>query len=230
MLINTLAWAKTQVNLKRFIFASTSEVYAGTLKHFTMPIPTPEKIPLAIPDVSHPRTSYLLSKIYGEALCHHSGLSFTIIRPHNIYGARMGLSHVIPELLKKAYSTEVGKNLDVFSVSHKRTFCHIDDAVNIIQLLAESSDTINETYNIGSQDPEITIKSLAEIIMKIVDKKLTIIPQQQTSGSVTRRSPDMTKTINATGYRLKVVLKEGIKLTYDWYLKNVFSGVGVSAR
>ena len=43
----------------------------------------------------------MLSKIYSEALCHFSGIPFIIIRPHNIFGERMGMSHVIPELIKK---------------------------------------------------------------------------------------------------------------------------------
>jgi nucleoside-diphosphate-sugar epimerase len=66
-----------------------------------MPIPTPEDTLLALPGLDQPRTSYMLSKIYGEAMVRHSGVPFTILRPHNIYGPRMGSSHVIPELLQK---------------------------------------------------------------------------------------------------------------------------------
>ena len=87
---------------KLFVFASTSEVYAGSLEHFGLPIPTPETAPLGLPDLGRPRTTYMLSKIYGEALCRHAGLPFTILRPHNLYGPRMGMAHVIPELHARA--------------------------------------------------------------------------------------------------------------------------------
>ena len=103
MLRNIITFGKRQENLERLIFTSTSEVYAGTLKYFSLKIPTPENTPLALTELSENRTSYMLSKIYGEALCLHSGLPVTIVRPHNFYGPRMGLSHVIPELFKESF-------------------------------------------------------------------------------------------------------------------------------
>ncbi len=101
---SALDLAKKQRPLERFVFASTSEVVAGTLESFGIPIPTPEDTPLTITDPAAPRSTYLLSKVCGEALCHHSGLPFTALRPHNIYGPRMGMSHVIPEQLGKVQS------------------------------------------------------------------------------------------------------------------------------
>lgn len=103
MMFTLLSLAERQKGLERFVFTSTSEVYAGTLQYFTLPVPTPESTPLTVTDTAHPRTSYMLSKIHGEALCQHAGVPFTIIRPHNIYGPRMGMAHVIPELLRKAF-------------------------------------------------------------------------------------------------------------------------------
>ena len=105
MLNNIIKLSKAQINLSKFLFASTSEVYSGTLENFGLKIPTPEDTPLSINCLERKRTSYMLSKIYGEAMCTQSGLPYTIFRPHNIYGPRMGMSHVIPEQLKKAYET-----------------------------------------------------------------------------------------------------------------------------
>jgi nucleoside-diphosphate-sugar epimerase len=222
MLLNTISFAKRQSALKRFVFTSTSEVYAGTLQYFTLPIPTPESTPLALTDLSHPRTSYMLSKIYGEALCHHSALPFTIIRPHNIYGPRMGMAHVIPELLKKAYYAKEGSKLDVFSVNHRRTFCYIDDCIEMIKLSAELRTCNRQTLNVGNQSPEISIERLANLIIKSVGKDLKINPQPETPGSPSRRCPDMTKTFKLTGYKPKIEIEEGIKLTYEWYKKHYF--------
>ncbi len=221
MLTAVIDFAKENENLKRLMFASTSEVYAGTLKHFTLPIPTPETTPLALTDLDYPRTSYMLSKIYGEALCHHSGLPFTNFRPHNIYGPRMGMAHVIPELLKKAYKTD-GDFLPVFSVSHKRTFCYVDDAVSMLSIAAEDERCKNETINVGSLEGEISIEELAKEIISAVGKDLKIYPQQDTAGSPSRRCPDMTKTVQLTGYKAKISLEEGIRRTFEWYKPNVF--------
>jgi len=230
ILLNLLSFAKRQSTLKRFIFASTSEVYAGTLQYFTLPIPTPESSPLATIDLAHPRSAYMLSKIYGEALCHHSGVPFTIIRPHNIYGPRMGMAHVIPELLKKAHYSTDSDGLEVFSINHRRTFCYVTDAVEMIKRSAESDSCVIKKLNIGNESPELRIGGLAELILKVVGKNLKIIPKASTSGSPIRRCPDMSNTIRLTGYTSQVDLQKGIKSTYEWYRRNIFEGKEMCAR
>lgn len=228
LLQNLILFAKEQKNLERFVFVSTSEVYAGTLKYFSLKIPTPENTPLALTDLSENRTSYMLSKIYGEALCLHSGLPITIVRPHNFYGPRMGLSHVIPELFKKAFYAQ-DNILEVFSTNHQRTFCYIDDAVEMMRILAEAKASVGQAFNIGNQTPEISIEELAKKIIKIVGKELTINPKPVTAGSPSRRCPDMSKTLEATGYKPQVDLITGLQKTFDWYKTNVFINQGMSA-
>ena len=228
LLENLIDVAKEQKHLERFVFTSTSEVYAGTLKHFSMKIPTPETTPLTLTELSENRTSYMLSKIYGEALCLHSGLPVTIVRPHNFYGPRMGLSHVVPELFKKAFFSEDSK-LEVFSPDHKRTFCYIDDAVEMIRILAEEKSSLGQAFNIGNEKPEISIEELAKEMISITGKDLKIIPGATTAGSPSRRCPDMSKTIEISGYKPQINLREGLQRTFDWYKENVFQNEGVSA-
>ncbi|WP_207708126.1 NAD-dependent epimerase/dehydratase family protein [Murimonas intestini] len=230
LLFNMVDFSKKQKDLKRFIFASTSEIYAGTLQYFDMEIPTPETTPLTVTSLEHPRTSYMLSKIYGEAVLQQSGLPFTIIRPHNFYGPRMGMSHVIPELLKKAYFSESTQSLEVFSVEHKRTFCYISDAVTIIRMLAESEKAEGQAYNVGNEFPEVSIMEVAKTILKVTEKTLTIEAKPATSGSPKRRCPSMKKTVACIGYMGEVTLEEGVRKTFDWYRENIFEGNEVSAK
>lgn len=230
LLINMIEFARMQKGLKRFIFASTSEIYAGTLQYYDMQIPTPEITPLTVTPLEHPRTSYMLSKIYGEALLQQSGIKFTIIRPHNFYGPRMGMSHVIPELLKKAYFADNDQGIEVFSVEHKRTFCYIHDAVIMIRMLAESEAAEGDAFNVGNQMPEVTIMEVAQDILDVVGKPLTIKAKPATPGSPARRCPSMKKTEDCIGYTGKVSLKEGIQRTFDWYKKYIFEGNEVGAK
>lgn len=230
LLLNAIELGRKQRNLGRLIFASTSEVYAGTLLHYTLPTPTPETTPLAVSPLEDNRTSYMLSKIYGEALCRHSGLPVTLIRPHNFYGPRMGLSHVIPELLERAWRAKDGDDLAVYSVEHSRTFVYIDDAVELIRRAAESADGEGEVINIGRQEPEVKIGELAEVILQVVGRKLQISPQPETPGSPRRRCPDMSKATALTGYQPRFSLEEGVRQTFAWYLENVFEGEGISAK
>jgi nucleoside-diphosphate-sugar epimerase len=228
LLQNALEISRQQKKLERFVFASTSEVYAGTLNHYGLKFPTPETTPLTISNLQQARTSYMLSKIYGEAMCQHSELPVTIIRPHNFYGPRMGLSHVIPELMKKAIRSDNGL-VDVYSVKHKRTFCYIGDAVEIIQLLAESVNTIGKVFNVGNDDEEITMGELAKKVIDLTGKDVAINPMPATPGSPERRCPSITKLKEAISYVKQYPLEKGLQETFDWYNINVFSGQVISA-
>ena len=99
--INILNYLKLN-NKTKTIFASSSEVYASTTNLIKNTIPSKEKIPISIDDISNPRYSYAISKIFGEAgffaLQKKYPIKFNIVRFHNIYGPRMGFDHVIPEL------------------------------------------------------------------------------------------------------------------------------------
>lgn len=222
MLQNIIEVAKTQNRLSRFFFSSTSEVYAGTLEKFDIPIPTPEDTPLTSGNLEDARSSYMLSKIYGEAMCHHSGLPFTIFRPHNVYGPRMGMSHVIPEQLSKAHNSSENATIEVFSPSHTRSFCYIDDAVELMYGLLD--DKCNKlVFNLGSDFEEISILDLVKTCHKIIGKNLNIVEMDDTVGSPTRRAPDITLAKDLLDYQPKIDLENGIKKTYLWYKDNVFN-------
>jgi UDP-glucose 4-epimerase len=211
-----------QSALERLVFASTSEVYAGTLELGTLPVPTPEDAPLTVPDLRLPRTSYMLSKIFGEAMVLQSDLPVTVVRPHNVYGPRMGLAHVIPELLQRAHATPDGGRLEVYSVEHRRTFCHVSDAVEMIARAARSPEGVGETLNVGKQDPEIMIGELAELVIDTVGKRLEIEPLPPHPGSPARRCPEMSHMAAVTGYVAQTSLEDGVRDTYDWYRRNAF--------
>jgi UDP-glucose 4-epimerase len=220
--IKALEIGKAQKKLKKLIFTSTSEVYAGTLHHYSLDFPTPEETPLTLTPLENGRTSYMLSKIYGEALCQHAGLPFIILRPHNIYGPRMGNRHVIPQLLKKAFYLDSNGALEVYSPTHKRTFCYIDDAVNyIIKLMMCPQKNI--TLNLGVESPEISMKDLGEQIVQTTAKRIPVKSMPDTQGSPLRRVPKTKDLIAITNYQPQISLNEGLQRTYDWYRDNQFN-------
>jgi UDP-glucose 4-epimerase len=229
MLRNVVSCAARQPRLTRMVFLSTSEVYAGTLASFGLPFPTPESTPLTVSPLHEPRSAYMLSKIYGEAICRHAGVPFTILRPHNVYGPRMGLSHVIPEVLQRAHDAPDGGRLEVASVEHRRTFCYVDDAVEIIWRAASASACAGETLNLGADRPEVAIGQLGRLIAATVGKRLEIVPLPVTAGSPPRRCPDVSRTRELTGYEPVVDLESGLARTYDWYRRNVFTSSGRAA-
>ena len=200
------------------MFSSTSEIYAGTLKHFGIDIPTNEQVRLTLDDIKSPRTTYMLSKMYGESIMFNYGnkynIPFTIVRYHNIYGPRMGYLHVIPEMLVKISSQ---KKVQVASPEHTRSMCFVDDAVEMTIRACENKITNKEILNVGNQDEEISIINLTKTIAQILKKKIDIQRLPDTVGSPSRRCPDISKIVSMTGYSPKVNIYDGIKKTYDWY-------------
>ena len=219
---NIINYSLLNPDLDRFIFASTSEVYSGTQKHFNLTIPTPESEPLTIDSVSSPRSSYMLSKSIGESLCHFSQLPITILRPFNIYGSRAGIRHVIPQLLEKVYKAKSGDSIEVFSPDHTRAFCHIEDATMQIISILENENCKNETLNLGNQTREISMYELAKICIEVSGKDLGIKKLEVTEGSPQRRAPSMKKSQDLIGCLPKVTLEDGIARTYSWYSNNFF--------
>lgn len=214
--------ARKQKALRRLVFASTSEIYAGTAEKFGIVFPTPEDTPLTLTDPSHPRTSYMLSKLCGEAMCHYAGVPITIVRPHNVYGPRMGMSHVIPQLLERAYRAADGDEFKVYSVHHTRTFCYIDDAVELLVRAADATQAEGMSLNIGSEAPEVRIDYLADVVLQVVGRRLRIVAGNAHPGSPSRRCPDMRRTAEVTGFRAQVGLAEGVGRTFDWYRRQIF--------
>jgi len=130
--------------------------------------------------------------------------------------------------MKKIISTK-NNMLDVFSVDHKRTFCYIADAIEMIQLLAESNKSIGHSYNIGNEDEEITMGELAQKIINLISKNIKVNPLPALSGSPERRCPSIAKLKEIVRYNKKFSLEKGLQETFNWYNSNVFSGNGVSA-
>tara|TARA_Y100000590_G_scaffold287825_1_gene324066 strand:+ start:15241 stop:16197 length:957 start_codon:yes stop_codon:yes gene_type:complete len=221
ILYNVLDFAKKQKKLKRFIFFSTSEVYAGAYKNYKIKIPTKENTPITLSELSHSRTSYMLSKISGEYVCKMSNIPYTIFRPHNIYGPRMGYNHVIPETIQKIHNLKRKNLINVYSFNHKRSFCYISDAVHMIKEVIKNNKTINKTFNLGNEKPEITILDLVKKIINISQKKIKIKKLPPTEGSPERRAPNMSKTFSYIKKKKNISLEEGLLKTFSWYKNNL---------
>ena len=210
-----------QNNKLKFILFSTSEVYSNLIKQKKVRFPISEHNNIIIEDKIIDRDSYFLSKIFNEKLIQLSKISYLILRPHNIYGPRMGFSHVIPELIKKFHLEKKGKinYTGIYSPSHTRAFCYIDDAIKQILSLVSNRTVNNEVFNIGNMEEEIKIFNLAKKIKKIIYNKSKLKKLFVTKGSPARRVPCMRKTLKKIPKMKFTNLNDGIKKTFYWYRK-----------
>ncbi|WP_412539603.1 NAD-dependent epimerase/dehydratase family protein [Longispora sp. K20-0274] len=219
--INTLAlshlldWIEPGTKL---FFASTSEAYAGGVTAGVVPVPTGETVPLHIQDVTAPRFTYAISKLWGEAAVAHSGLPYVIGRFHNVYGPRMGADHVVPELALRSLKGE--DPFIVYGSEQHRAFCYIDDAVEAMVLLMAAPEAVGEIVHIGDDTQETNIGDLVGLVHGIAGVKPALEIAPAPAGSVARRCPDLTKLRTLTGYAPKVSLEDGVRRTFDWYREN----------
>ena len=216
--INLIDFSKKQRKLNKICFTSSSEVYAYSLQNKLAKYPTPENVDYLISKDFNPRSSYLLSKIVGEYLMDYSQLNFVIFRPHNIFGPQMGFKHVIPQLTKKILNTTKNKII-IQNAKHKRTFCDIKFAVELIYKISHNKNSSKKIFNIGSPDKEISIIELAKNIKKILNSKKQLISSNvKKYNSPEKRKPDMKRSLRFT--RLKHNFEKGLKETVLWYKRN----------
>ena len=206
--INLVNYYKDK-NLKRFIYTSSSEVYASLTDLGVNKIPTSENAAVGFLDVTNPRWSYGGAKLSGELALISAGyqfdLKFSIIRYHNVYGKSMSLNHVIPDFIDR------GKNgtFVLNGADNIRSFIHIDDAINATLLVASSEKAVNRIVNIGSSEM-VTMRELGHKLMNIFGWEGTVIENPAPNGSTITRCPDIDFLCNALGFKQQYTLDKGL--------------------
>lgn len=208
-----------------FLFFSTSEIYGD---------PDPENIPTKETyrgnvSCTGPRACYDESKRYGETLCvnfhQQHNIPIKVARPFNNYGPGLRLEdkRVIPDFFSNILNDN---KIEILSDGHvTRTFCYISDAIaGYLQILL--SEHNGEAFNIGTENPEITMLDLAKTISKIVKGNDEFEYEHKVSADKNyltdnpqKRCPDLTKSKTMLGYNPQVTLEDGLTRIYNYYKK-----------
>jgi len=200
-------------NIKKFIFASSSEIY-GEQKKF----PISEK---AEPKF---KSIYGLSKItaesYVKSFYQKYKMKYNIIRYFNVYGEGQRQDFVISKFTR---NIKQNKNLKVYGDGKQiRSFCHVKDAVaGTLEIIRRAKS--NTTYNVGNNLEPISMMKLAKKMVKISKKKIVIDKinfknsDRIQEREIFKRIPDISKIIKDTKYKPKNTLESGIKSFYKKY-------------
>ena len=206
------------------VLASSSEAYQ------TPPlVPTPEEVPLVVPDVLNPRYSYGGSKLISELLAVNWGRTgfdrVAIFRPHNVYGPDMGWEHVVPEFVRRAVAAltlSAPRGPVAFPIqgdgSQTRAFVHIDDAVDGIVTVIDKGEHLG-IYHVGNPE-EVAISDLARQVVACFGREAEIIAGPPAPGGTDRRCPDIGR-LTRLGYRPRVPLADGLPGVVNWYAERI---------
>lgn len=192
--------------VQRVFYSSSSEVYGEPVE-----IPQHEKTtPL------NSRLPYAIVKNLGEAFCQsyfqEYGLSYTIFRFFNTYGPLQSSDFVLTKFIKAALANEP---LTIYGDgSQSRTFCYIDDNMELTVRALKEGHFINDVVNVGN-DVEISILSLAQMVISTLGSTSSVahLPPLK-EGDMTRRKPDISKMKQVLGRDL-TPLGEGIRRVAD---------------
>lgn len=161
----------------------------------------------------------------GRSLNKQFGHEVINLMPTNLYGPNdnfdQNSSHVIPGLLRRMHDAK-NKNDQHFSVwgdgSPLREFLYVDDLSNAIKFILENNIK-DDLINIGFGE-EITIKELALKVKEVVGFNGDINFDKSKPNGNPRKLLD-TSLFESYGWEPKYSLSKGLKLSYDWFLKNL---------
>jgi UDP-glucose 4-epimerase len=190
---------------KRLLIASTSEIYGKNPNQ-----PLNEESDRVVGAPQKIRWTYSDAKALEEAVAHtlHKthGLKVTTVRFFNTVGPRQTGQYgmVVPRFIQAALNNE---DIIIYDDgSQSRVFCHVEDAVKAVLILADSDTTIGDYFNVGGTG-EVTIKQLAEKVIERTHSTSTIKNISYTEAypagfeDMQRRVPDITKIEKTIGWQ-----------------------------
>ena len=198
--LNVFEFAKSNTNLTRLVYASSSEVVSDD------PVsPVTENTDVLIKDIHNARWSYRLAKITSENFLANSKLPYVMLRYFNVYGVNSKKGHFLGDQIDKIGRGE----FSVIGAQETRSFCHVSDAIRASIFVAENAN--RELVNIGN-DREISIGDAVKIIATEMGHPDAIFEQiPSKAGSVANRRPNIDKLRSIMPGYEPISFEEGIR-------------------
>ncbi len=172
--------------------------------------------------------AYALAKISGLKYCEYLntqyGTDYISVMPCNLYGPNDNYhpehSHVMPALIRRFHEAKISGAKSVTcwgDGSPLREFLFVDDLAELCVFLMNNYSG-NETVNAGT-GREITIKGLTELVAEVVGYSGEILWDTSKPNGTPRKVLDISKA-ESLGWKYKTGLRDGIKLSYEDFLKH----------
>ncbi|MBT3961774.1 MAG: GDP-L-fucose synthase [Candidatus Marinimicrobia bacterium] len=215
--------------VKKLLFLGSSCIYPRDC-----PQPMKEEY-LLTGELEQTNEPYAIAKIAGIKMCEsyyrQYGANFISAMPTNLYGPHdnfdLESSHVIPAIIRKIHEAKKS-NLPFVEVwgtgKPLREFLHVDDLANACIFILENINakdihSQNTSHiNIGSGE-EISIGDVTNLISNISGYKGRIKYDISKPDGTMRKLLDSSR-VNYFGWKSYTDLIDGLRMTYDWFLKN----------
>jgi GDP-L-fucose synthase len=160
--------------------------------------------------------------VMGQGYRQQYGLNAVHVLPVNLYGPRdnfdLHSSHVIPALIRKCVEARKRGDSTITAWgtgSASREFLYVEDCAEGIILSMEKYDS-PEPMNLGANQ-EITIKNLTNLVTKLTRFEGKIVWDSSKPDGQPRRCLDVSRAIEAIGFKAHTSLEDGLRKTIAWY-------------
>jgi len=217
-------------NVKRLLFLGSTCIYPKTAKQ-------PMREDALLTDALEPTNEpYAIAKIAGIKLCEsynrQYGTDFRSAMPTNLYGINDNFhpedSHVIPALMQRFHQAKVNNDpeVEVWGTGNAlREFLFVDDMAKASLFILELDE---DTYqgniqpmlshiNVGT-GKDVTIRDMAQILKQVIGFEGRLVFDTKKPDGALRKLIDISR-LSKMGWKYSMDLNEGLKKTYDWYLK-----------
>ncbi|WP_348920667.1 NAD-dependent epimerase/dehydratase family protein [Enterococcus rotai] len=200
---------KYQMNLKRLVFSSSAAVYGDE--------PT---LPKTEESIIRPLTPYAVDKFAAEKYvvnyCHLYKIPTSAVRFFNVYGPNQnpnspysGVISIIMDRYKKLLNNETTAFTVYGDGNQSRDFVYIEDVVKALDLVAKSSSSLGEVYNVGTGNA-VSLNQLIIVLNRLLNKELSVAYQVERSGDIAHSLADITK-LKSIGYEPSYDINSGIE-------------------
>lgn len=199
--------AMRDAGVRRVVFVSSGAVYGEQAEQ-----------PLNERQRPAPRSPYAVSKLSAEFYVHTIGILWGLetvaLRVFNAYGPGQPLpaahAPVIPRFLRQALQ---GGSLVIHGDgSQTRDYVYVDDVMDALVAAATARSVDRRVINIGS-GRETSVRALAHLVGEATGRSVDVLYSKAENGGVSRMCADIALAEEKLGFRPKLTLAEGLRLT-----------------
>lgn len=221
MIESNIIHSSYKYGVKKLLFLGSSCIYP---KFANQPI---KEEYLLTGELEPTNEAYAIAKITGIELCkfyrRQYGCDFISAMPTNLYGINdnfdLETSHVLPALIRKFHEAKINNQEEVVmwgTGKPLREFMYVDDLADaLVHLMLNYSDEIHVNLGTGK---DLSIGELAQIVKEVVGYEGKIVNDLTKPDGTPRKLLDVSR-LEATGWKYKTELREGIEKVYKWYLE-----------
>jgi GDP-L-fucose synthase len=171
---------------------------------------------------------YAVAKIAGIKMCQayrrQYGRDYVSAMPTNLYGPGDNFdpmsSHVLPALLRKVHEAKADNQDEVLlwgSGRPLREFMYVEDLADALAFILREYSA-EEHINVGGGE-EVSIAGLAVIVADVVGWRGRFVHDTGKPDGTPRKLMDGGR-LAALGWTARTSLVDGVRLTYDWFLRH----------